>query len=206
MTSWAGTLQLCQRDFSIDYVSPNSRRHPHVSHRGAQHSDLLTSSSPAQALAQQLSSVFHRLEHLEHRLRRSKLPDYGHLHALVHTHSELHRRYFYPDIQNGPLKCAEPVLRAALQAVEYTYWAISQRTVYQPVNRSAWTRQSRRMRPPQIAQLHQSVERAVGSFRLFLQLRQSVQPRKLTFVGGGRTEHLSPRGGRAALRSCATVT
>ena len=153
MTSWAGTLQLCQQDLSIDYVSPYSRRHPNVSHRGAQHSDLLAASSPAQALAQQLSSVFHRLEQLEQRLGRRKLPDYGHLHALVHTHSELHRRYFYPDIQNGPLKCAEPVLRAALQAVEYTYWAISQRTVYQPINRSAWTRQSRRMRPPQIAQL-----------------------------------------------------
>jgi len=199
MTTWAGTLQLCQNDFSVDYVSPNSRRHPHLPHRGAQHSDLLPASTPAQALAQQLSAAFHRLEQLEQRLSRRRLPDYGHLHALVHTHGELHQRYFYPDIQYGPLQCAEPPLRAALQAIEYIYWVFAGTTVYQPITRSHWgRRRSKRVRPPQ---LHPPVMGAVQTLRNVLQLRQSVSPRQLLF-GGAHIERFVPPARRADAQSC----
>jgi hypothetical protein len=183
MTLWAGTLQLCQDDLSVDYISPHSRRHSHVAYRGAQHSDLLPAQTPAQALAQKLSAAFHRIEQVAQRLGRRKLPNYGHLHALVHLYGELQQRYYWPDIQNGPLQCAEPPLRAALQTIEYIYWSLAGTTVHQPLSRSRWTRRSRQSRPQD---LHGPVLYAVQALQNVLRLRQSVQPRTLRFGGGGQ--------------------
>ena len=177
-TLLAATLKLCGDDMSIDYVSPTSTRFPHLPHRGTQHSDLLRAPTPAQALAQQLSAAFHRLQQLAERLGRRQLPDYGHLHALVHMYGTLHRRYFDVDIQHGALRCAEPLLRAILQAIEHIYWTLAGTTVHHPILRRDWTRRRRRLRPRECAR---HVHPQVGQLQLVLQLHQTVQPRRLRF-------------------------
>ena len=182
-TMWAATLRICGQDMWVDYATPQSRHWIHLPYQGPQHSDLLPTTTPRQHLADQLSSAFHRLHQLHQRLRKQRMPDYGHAHALAHLFQSLQQLYHSPTVQHpqGQLHCAEITIRECLRSVHLVYHHLTRSPPTAPLSRRDWKRHLRQLRPAQVGQIGQHVGRIVEHLRQQLQLAMIAEPKRLRF-------------------------